>query len=81
VALMCSDLDLLSPFLGANISFVKFTQWSRQVKDGSLKVYDICSPSKVIYDHFHSPREKIFHYSIPRQQRQKMLVLKSAPDC
>jgi hypothetical protein len=41
VAFMCLDLDLLSPFLGANISFVKFTQWSRQVKGGSMNVSDI----------------------------------------
>jgi hypothetical protein len=65
VALMCSDLDLLSPFLGANISFVKFTQWSRQVKDGSLKVSDLCSPSKVRSDHFHSPRERYFVTPFP----------------
>jgi hypothetical protein len=58
VALMCSYLDLLSPFLGANIYFVKFTQWSRRVKDGILNVSDLCSPSKVRYDHCHSPRER-----------------------
>jgi hypothetical protein len=56
VALMCSDLDLLSPFLGASISFVKFTQWSRQV---------ICSPSKVISDRFRSPRERYFVAPFP----------------
>jgi hypothetical protein len=60
VDLMCLYLDLLGPFLGANISFVKFTQQSRQVKDGSLKVSDIFSPSKVISNHFHSPREIYF---------------------
>jgi len=60
VALMCSYLDLLSPFLGASISFVNSTQWSRQVKDGSLSVSDLCSPSKVraIQCHFH--RERYF---------------------
>jgi hypothetical protein len=41
VALMCLDLDLLSPFLGTNISLVNLTQWSCQVKDGSLNVSDI----------------------------------------
>jgi hypothetical protein len=81
VALVCSDLDFLSPFLGASIYFLKFTQWSRQVKDGSLNVSDLCSPSKVRYDHCHSPRERYFVTPFPSKRCQKMLVLKSAPDC
>jgi hypothetical protein len=59
VALMCSNLDLLSPFLGAIIYFVKFTQWSRQVKEGSLKVFDFFSPSKVRSDLFILPGKDI----------------------
>jgi hypothetical protein len=41
VSFMCLDLDLLSPFPGSNIYFVKFSQWSLQVKDGSVNVSDI----------------------------------------
>jgi hypothetical protein len=44
VALMCSDLDLLSPFLGAIIYFVNFTQWSHQLKGGILNVSVVFAP-------------------------------------
>jgi hypothetical protein len=56
---MCSYLDLLSPFLGTSISFINSTQWSCQVKDGSLSVSDICSPSNVISIQCNFPRKYI----------------------
>jgi hypothetical protein len=66
---------------GHNISSLDFTQWSRQVKDGSLSVSELCSPSKVRANQCHSPRERYFVTPFPEQQCQKMLVLRSAPDC
>jgi hypothetical protein len=66
VDLMCSYLDQLSPFLGANISFVNSTQWSFQVKDGNLSVSDLCSPSKVKDIQYPSPREIYFITLFPR---------------
>jgi hypothetical protein len=58
-------MDLLNPFLGANIYSLYFTQWSRQEKDDSLSVFEIYSPSKVIDNQFHSPREKYFVTPFP----------------
>jgi hypothetical protein len=58
--LLCSNLDLLNPFLGASISSVNSTQWIRQVKYGSLSVSNLCSPSKVIANQCRSLREIYF---------------------
>jgi hypothetical protein len=65
VALLCSDMDFLNPFLGTSISFVNSTQWSHEVKDDSLSVSEICSPSKVISNQFSSPREIYFVVPFP----------------